>query len=609
MRAGAGRVQILTICLWLCSMLWVVFLSVPHVAGRAGLSDTLEYQLLDLRYRLTGPVPPAPELMIVAIDDATLSDDVLRGQSRRQMLAGLVSNIADSGAEAVALDVLLTDAGDASEDQALADALAKLPSVIAGAVSFGDDSAEQLSLIWPRDIFTASAQAGLVNLSTDAASTPRYAPMLIAMGERTVPSLALLAALSLDETSVSVRADSLRLDGRYVSLDDGLNLPLRYLGPAGTVPTISARLLLEGPDPNALAGKLVVLGFSAAAMGDRFATPFDDSMPGMEVIATAISPLVGGPALKRDHNTRLYDAGHAVVLTLLALLALTFWPLTRGLMAVAALACLSFWGATLMFSAGVWLSSALPLLAALPPAALISTQRYRQERDAATRSEKTVASLRKFQSPALARRIERDPEYLTSPEEQVLVVFFVDLTGFTGLSQDLGPEGTRKLLQMFHRLCAHSIEAHNGNVFNYMGDGVMAVFGLDENVGLVADAALDASFELTQALSTTKLEDAPDVSLRCRIGLHRGLVTLSRLGGDSHQQVTVTGDTVNFASRLMEVAKAESAIIAASSALCDALQSESRTDMARQANVAIRGRSGHEHVFVWSQSDLAGHWV
>ncbi|MEM9576241.1 MAG: adenylate/guanylate cyclase domain-containing protein [Pseudomonadota bacterium] len=587
------------------ALIWVAVLAMPHMVGRSGITDGVEYRLVDLRHRLVGPLSPAPDLRIVAIDDATLSDASVSGQSRRILLARLIDNIAASGARSVFVDVLLADAGNAAEDKALARALAALPSVIAGAARFGTDGGTDAALIWPQEVFAAAAEVGLVNLSTDAAGTPRYAPMLVTLGQGALPSAVLLAALSTGDQEAALEPGRLTVDGHVIPLDHGLNLPIRYLGASGAVPTISASTLLEGPDPDALAETRVVLGFSAAATGDRFATPFDDSMPGMEVIATAISQIAGGPALQRDGMTRTIDVGHAAALTLLCLLLLTVFPLPVGAVGVLISVGVSFAGTTFLFAAGVWLSAALPLAAALPPAVVVGMLRYRQERQQANRTEETVASLRRFQSPALARRIENDPEYLATPQEQVLVVFFVDLTGFTGLSQALGPEGTRNLLQKFHRLCAQSIESRGGSVFNYMGDGVMAVFGLDDDPELAAGASIRASFDLIGALSATRLEEAPEVVLRCRIGVHRGLVTLSRLGGDSHQQVTITGDTVNFASRLMEVAKSEAAVIAASRALCEALKTREQTQTARQVDVDIRGRAGREQVFVWSQDSVS----
>jgi adenylate cyclase len=95
------------------------------------------------------------------------------------------------------------------------------------------------------------------------------------------------------------------------------------------------------------------------------------------------------------------------------------------------------------------------------------------------------------------------------------------------------------------------------------------------------------------------------MGLHCRIGLHKGPATLSRLGADSHQQLTVSGDTVNLASRLMEVAKDQSAVIVASADFTEALSGSTYLHTAEALEVPIRGRDGRVGVFVWTMAALA----
>ncbi|ABG30208.1 putative cyclase [Roseobacter denitrificans OCh 114] len=587
------------------ALFWVLTLIIPYMSGRAGFFDPLEYRLLDVRHVLIGPRAAASDIVIVAIDDETLAAAPAELQSRRQLLARIISNIAQSDARVLALDVLLADPGPAEDDAALAAALGEIPSSIAAAARFGADSASADSIIWPQAAFGEVAEAGLVNLSTDASGTPRYAPLLIDAGGSLVPSLPLLASLSFGGEKAVFGETQLTLGTRDVPLDFGFNMPLRHIGPEGSVPTYSARDLISGTLPDALSDKLVVLGFSASAMGDRFATPFDENTPGMEVIATAISQLSGGETLRRDAQTRQWDAALAVALTLICVTSVLVWPLSRGVPVAAGFVLVFLASITLAFASGLWLSGALALAVALPPAIAASGLRYMQENLQARKSEQSVASLRQFQSPALAAKIESDPNYLMEPIEQDLVVLFVDLTGFTGHSQRLGQDGTRNLLAMFHKLTAQTVEARGGSVFNYMGDGALAVFGLERGGDAShADDALASAFDLVHSLSHQSLPQTPDEPLSCRIGLHSGPVTLSRLGAQSHQQVTVTGDNVNLASRLMEVAKTEKAVVVASSDFAAGLTDGGPQESAYTTDVAIRGRDGRVQVLVWAKDAL-----
>ncbi|MEQ8365095.1 MAG: adenylate/guanylate cyclase domain-containing protein [Roseicyclus sp.] len=94
--------------------------------------------------------------------------------------------------------------------------------------------------------------------------------------------------------------------------------------------------------------------------------------------------------------------------------------------------------------------------------------------------------------------------------------------------------------------------------------------------------------------------DCPAVT--CRIGLHYGSVILSRLGAQNHQQVTVSGDTVNLASRLMEVAKSRSARIVATSEFANQLEASAVTGVATPARVEVLGWSGDVSVVLWPRT-------
>ena len=594
LRAAVGSAAFVIVV----SCLWLAFLATTHLQSRDTFLDTIEHRLLDWRYKIVGPVAAASDLVFVAIDDATLAGQT-DGLAGRRLIAQVIEEIANNNANLLVLDVLLADAGVAEERQELAQALTRLPSIIAAAARFGPQDPAP-TIIWPHDDFMTVAEVGLVNLYTDPSRIPRFMPLFLDVDGTVFPSMPLLAAIDITQEQARITDHALSLGALEVPLDSGANLPLRLLGPAGTVPTLSATNVLTGQAAPLLSGKAVILGFSAAGTGDLFASPFQGEVPGGEIIATAISQLTGGPTLRYDSQTRGWDVAHAVALTVLCLVVMLRAPLVRAVPLALTVVLLSFGGLTFLFAQGLWLSAALPLGAAVPALGFAGLYSLVRDRKSAQLSDQRLASLRRFQSPGLARKIEEDPNYLLTPQEQDLAIFFVDLTGFTALSQKLGAEGTRALLQRFHGLTARAAEQHNGSVINFMGDGALVVFGMDPSPPgqSVADAALASALMLEKDLANMPAGD-DHAPVTCRSGLHYGSAILSRLGADNHQQVTVSGDAVNLASRLMEVAKSKGAKIAATAEFTAQLEAQSALENTTSTTVTVRGRSGDVGVILW----------
>jgi adenylate cyclase len=249
----------------------------------------------------------------------------------------------------------------------------------------------------------------------------------------------------------------------------------------------------------------------------------------------------------------------------------------------------------LAFDAGVWLNVALPLAAAVPTAVGYGIARYLVEHRIAARLGETRAALERMQSPLIADRLT-DPDFLAEPAACDAAVLFLDLSGFTGLSERLGPVETRGFLKGFHERVGASVTARDGLIVAFMGDGAMVVFGFPECRGDEAERALASVRELAGEIGRFIADAAPRTAMTVRFGLHFGPVVVSRLGADAQQHVTATGDTVNVASRLLEIAKANRAQAAVGEAVFDAVPADRRPQAAAgfglPRTVAVRGRAG-----------------
>jgi adenylate cyclase len=603
---------------------WGALLGMRHVAALASPLDRLENVSLDWRYALAGPRAVPRGVVIVAIDDATIAQ-VGSFPLPRTALARIVRSLAVSGPQVIAIDMLLIDAGAPEADQELVEALRSARTVIGAAALFDADDARRSEefflpsaagnflprptrILWPQKQFRSVARSALTNISTDHSGVPRYVPLLFDSEGALVPSFVLSAAAAGLNADPVLGNHSLRLGARPVATDLGYHLPLRFYGPRGAIRTISASRALTGElDPEEVRGQVVMIGATAIGTGDGFATPFDRATPGVEVLATAISNLLAGDGLIKDGLVRRVDASFAFGLPIAVVLLLAIRRISIGL----ALIILTFCGWLALnwfaFLQGYWLSIALPVAASVPVAIAYGLTRLWIEQRISRRFASEGDILRRFQPPRLVDVLIRDPHFLATPTHQEAAIVFVDLSGFTRVTELLGPAWTRELLATFHERIETAVAGEQGFVLSYMGDGAMMIFGLPQPSPDDASRALRAVASLHHSLSIwlASLPPVAGESLASRIGAHFGPVVVSRLGSAVHQHITATGDTVNVASRLMEVAKDRDAPIVISEdlhrvATCVAGAADGyRIGAAIEAS--IRGRAHPILVRVWEE--------
>jgi adenylate cyclase len=140
----------------------------------------------------------------------------------------------------------------------------------------------------------------------------------------------------------------------------------------------------------------------------------------------------------------------------------------------------------------------------------------------------------------------------------VLFRSFTDLQGFTSIAEDLEPVQLMDWLNRYMEAMTEIVMAHGGVVNKYIGDAVMALFGVPVPRQSAADIGGDARRAVACALAMGErlvqlnaewaVQGLP--SLKMRVGIHTGSLAAGSLGGGQRQEYTVLGDTVNIASRL-----------------------------------------------------------
>jgi adenylate cyclase len=598
---------------------WGTGVYLAHDRGHLRFLDRIESTMTDFRVLVRGVKVPPDVVTIVAIDDTLVKDGGSYPVARAD-LARIIDAIAKLQPKVIAVDLLLIDRGVDDGDLALAKSLAGRPSVIAAAAVFAQASQSIASeddgpfarlpraerFLLPLNRFADNAQIGIVNVTTDRTGTPRSIPMLFRTGDRIEMSFPLrVAALGVGKEA-TIEPNRVVIGDRSIATDVDHALPLTYYGPRASIRTVSAASVLAGEvAPDAIRQQIVVIGATVTGAGDFFPTPFDPVMPGVEVISTAITHLVTGDGILRNPSVRLADGIIAVMLPMILVGLLAWGRSAVGL--VATLVVLVIWAGAnvLAFSRGIWLSAALPLATAAPPAILFGAVQLWSGRRRAQYFATRTELLEQFQAPDIQEWLTRDPDFLKEPVRQDAAVVFIDLSGFTSLSERLGPDPIRELLKDFHALVDKEAVSSGGMITSFLGDGAMILFGLPQ--ATAGDACRAAQCSVALCVSAERWLASLPSSIKSRLGFkvgaHFGTIVASRLGGGSYHHITATGDTVNVANRLMEVAARHGAELAVSDELLRAAGRESQLfeagSLTGPVETRLRGRSGSLAVWLW----------
>jgi adenylate cyclase len=141
--------------------------------------------------------------------------------------------------------------------------------------------------------------------------------------------------------------------------------------------------------------------------------------------------------------------------------------------------------------------------------------------------------------------------------EREIAVLFADLRAFTRMAEGRLPYDVVFVLNQYFRAMGEAIEGAGGRVDKFLGDGIMALFGVDRGPGAGCAQALAAARAMARALDVLNRELAHDLRqpLTMGIGLHVGPVILGEMGFGRTSALTAIGDPVNVASRLEALTK------------------------------------------------------
>ena len=493
----------------------------------------------DLLASGTAAPPPDVGVLVVGLDEPSLTALNLSPPVPRRLHAQLVQALSAAGASALGIDMLFAAPQTPADDAALAAALqGHMPVVLAAAdVAVNTSQVAHYRQTVP-SVFPAARQ-GSVAVQPDDDGVLRLAP-------------------TQDD---ALWQELARSGGRKFQPPQQGAL-LRYYAPEAPLPYAHYTQALEAGQalpPAAVQGRLVLLGQNTPVDGvDQFATPLRalgaGTQAGVLVHATA---LVNG--LAGDWVVPAHPAGPwlQAALAVACVAAVTRrWRGGRAAAISGGLAMLALAGGVWAYLAGVWWT-ALPTLAGLALHLNVGAagSYWREHR----RREQLRADFARYVPSAVVDALVADgvPPGLQG-ERRVLTLLFSDLAGFTAASERLPPEEVARALNAYFSRMTHTVHQHGGTLDKFIGDAVMAFWNapLPEPAHAARALACAQAMQRDMAALRAQWQGTPFAEVHLRIGLHTGEAAVGHLGSHERFTYTAVGDAVNTAARLEGANKA-----------------------------------------------------
>ncbi len=204
--------------------------------------------------------------------------------------------------------------------------------------------------------------------------------------------------------------------------------------------------------------------------------------------------------------------------------------------------------------------------------------------------EKIKSTFAKFHSKEVADKI-LSGELQLGGERKEATVFFSDVRGFTAMSENMDPETLVSVLNRYMTRMVRVIIRNGGIVDKYVGDAIMAVWGVPIAKERDAINAINAALEMREELAELNLEFIEEgfPELKIGMGLNYGALISGNIGSDERMEFTVIGDSVNTASRIESLTKSIGTDLLISQSMVDQLKGKFIVEKTHEAHV--KGKS------------------
>ncbi len=536
---------------------------------RLGIFGSAEYRIQDFHYQNGDLV--SPDIYVIGIDEESLMAYGTWPSWGREKLAELLCLLnqdEETAPAVIGFDIGFFGAYSEEDDLALAEAAALMDNVVVTSyasfgkqVTEGSDGSFQVqesvqTYELPYDALRHHVSWGFSNMSLDPDGTVRHSlDQISVQGEQEYSFAAELYRKYRGTLPEAVA------QGRTMGYIPFAGMPFDYYGSESS--GLSLCHVLDGEIPREMfAGAIVLVGPYSSGMMDAYYTAVSHDIPmyGVEVHANILQAF-----LDENTKTELPMAGSMLLTAAMLAAAIVCWR-PRKLTAVAFL--------NVALAGGWWLGSGwwyergyvLPLLYPLAAVALCFVcqigWRYVQERLEKRHVESVFG---RFVSESVVNEIIKGGEAALKlgGEKKDIAVLFVDIRGFTPLSEGLPPEKVVEILNRYLELTTEAVFKNGGTVDKFIGDATMAIYNAPMDLDDYVMRAVKTGMDMAEAARHLKreLEEITDRKVGFGIGINCGEAVIGNIGTAKRMEYTAIGNTVNTASRLEGKAGAGEVVI------------------------------------------------
>ena len=577
-----------------------VFLLVLLLDG-FGLFDKIELKVFDFKMtNSASTLEPDSSIVLVAVDQKSLEffeKNAVSWPWPREFYGFMLQYLNKAGAKAVFFDIdfsaseierLEVDAGESINS--FADAIDSSDNVVI-AVSLNDESENRnFKKILPKHLidktnktsdirqynnaitpllpFQEKAERlGVVNIETDIDGIVRRIPSFYAFNKKVLPS----AALALYSLVENIDMDKLQKVEENLPLDSQNRFLINWYGEGGPDKTftyysihsliVSAAKINENIAPDLpldlFKGKTVIIGGTAFGLLDYRPVPVSSESyyPGMEIHATALSNLLKNHFIIQPSSWIKYLI--MLFLSFVSPIYLLRHPKILSSIIIILFSVLFLFGLNFYLFNNFRIDMALvaPELALIFSFLLTGYINYVREGRHKNEIKKIFS---RYISPEVVNELLKNYEEVELGGKEVeATVFFSDIKNFTTISENLKPKELVKHLNNYLTLASGVILEHKAMLDKYIGDAIMAIFGVPIKVENHALSACLAALKIQKILKEDyeKKAQPNDPYFSTRIGLNTGKMIVGNIGSTARTDYTAIGDSVNIASRLEGINK------------------------------------------------------